>query len=117
MGTFAYSNELMQSFTQTSGTNADVSTQPFDNCHTIIILNTDGTNSVRVGIVANGVGLTAANSALIPAGATLTLRIGTYEYRPFGRFVSATRLLRLLASAATPVVNFTYLNSTGNTPP
>jgi len=117
MGTFAYSNELMQSFTQTSGSNADVSTQPSDNCHTIIILNTDGSNSVRVGVVANGAGLTTANSALIPAGATLTLRIGTYEYRPFGRFISSTRLLRLLASAGTPVVNFTYLNSVGNTPP
>ena len=114
---FSYSNELLEAFTQTSGGNANVTTQPSDNCHTIIIFNTDSTNSVRVGIVANGVGLTTANSALITAGSTLTLRIGTYEFRPFGRFTTATRVLRLLAVAGTPDVNFQYLNSVGNTPP
>lgn len=118
MGTYAYSNELLQAFTQASAAaTADVSTQPSDNCHTIVILNTDATNSVRVGIVANGVALTTANSSLVTAGSSLTLRVGTYEYRPFGRFLSTTRLLRLIAVAGTPSVNFSYLNSTGNTPP
>ena len=118
MGTFAYSNELMQSFTQSSAaTTADVSTQPSDNCHTIVVLNTDGTNDVRVGIVPNGQALTTANSSLVKSGSSLTLRIGTYEHRPFGRFIATTRVFRLIAAAGTPAVNFTYLNSVGNTPP
>ncbi len=113
----AYSLELIDVVTQTSGGDANVTTQPADNCHTLIVYNTDAANAVLVGVVPNGAGLTAANATQIPAGGTLTLRIGTYEYRPFGQFVANTRLLRLKAVAGTPVVIFQFVNSAGNTPP
>ena len=113
----AYSPELIDYVTQTSGGDADVTTQPSDNCHTLIVYNTDAANAALLGIVPNGAALTTANSTSIPAGGTLTLRIGTYEYRPFGTFGTGTRLLRLKAGAGTPVVIFQYVNSVGNTAP
>jgi len=113
----AYSLELINVVTQTSGSDANVTTQPADNCHTLIIYNKDASNAVLVGIVPNGAGLTTSNATEIPAGGSLTLRIGTYEYRPFGQFTANTRLLRLKAAAGTPVVIFQFVNSVGNTAP
>lgn len=112
-----FTTELIQAFSDTSGVSADVSVQPSDNCHTMIFLNTDATNAVRIGIVANATALTAANSALLTAGSTLTLRIGTFEYRPFGSFGATTRVLRLLAVAGTPVVNIQFINATQGVAP
>jgi hypothetical protein len=108
----AYSRELIDYATDTSGATANVSVIPYDNCHTIIVYNTDATDAVLVGIVANGTALTTANAATIPAGGSITLRIGTAEYRPFGSFGVTTRMLRLAAVANTPVVSFQMLNST-----
>jgi hypothetical protein len=113
----AYSRELITYATDTAGASADVSVQPSDNCHTIIVYNTDATNAVLVGIVASGAALTTANAATIPAGGSITLRIGTYDYRPFGAFSASTRVIRLAAVAGTPVVSFQYVNATGATPP
>ena len=108
----AYNTELINYVSQTAGGSANVTTQPADNCHTIIVLNTDGTNSARVAVAANGTTLSAANSALLPAGATLTLRIGTSEYRPFGSFLTSQRVLICASVAGSPVLNFQFLNST-----
>jgi len=113
----AYSRELIDYATDTAAGSADVSVQPSDNCHTIIVYNTDAADAVLVGIVANGTALTTANAATIPAGGSITLRIGTYEHRPFGSFTAATRKLRLAAVANNPVVSFQYVNSTGNVAP
>lgn len=113
----AYSRELIDYATVTAGATADVSPRPDDNCHTIVVYNTDAANNALVGIVASGTPLTSANAAIIPAGGSLTLRIGTYEYRPFGSFSASTRVLRCAAVAGAPVVSFQYINSTGATPP
>lgn len=115
---YSYSNEVVDAFTDATTTaTADASAQPADNCHTIVVLNTDTTNSVRVGIVANGTALSDANSALLTAGAAITWRIGTAEYRPCGRFTSSTRLVRVVAIAGTPSVSFQYLNAAGQVAP
>ena len=113
----ALSTELIDYATDTAGATADVSVQPADNCHTIVVFNTDGTDSALVGIVANATALTTANAAILPAGGSLTLRIGTAEYRPFGKFTAATRVLRMVAVANTPIVSFQFVNSAGPTPP
>mgnify|MGYP003112553377 FL=1 len=108
----AYNTELINYVSQTAGGSANVTTQPADNCHTIVVFNSDATNSARVAVAANGTTLTAANSALIPAGGSLTLRIGTSEYRPFGTFQTSQRVLICAAVAGSPILNFQYLNST-----
>jgi len=102
-----------------NGTTADVSTQPADNCHTIIVYNTDGTNSALVGIVDVATNLTTSNSATLIAGASLSMKIGTQEFRPCGNLNdgTATQVLRLEGVAATPVVSFQFINSTGSVPP
>ena len=113
-----YSPELMVVQTiATSTATANATTQPFDNTHTVIAYNTDPTDSVRVGFVTNGTALSASNGTLIPAGSSLTLRIGTYNYRPFGSATSSTRLMRVVAVANTPSLQITFLNSVGDTAP
>lgn len=113
----AVSTELLTIALDTAGVTADVSTQPADNCHTIIVYNTDATNAALVGIVANGTGLTTANAGLVPAGGSLQWRIGTAAHRPFGAFTAATRVLRLAAVAGNPVIQFQYVNSAGAAAP
>jgi len=78
------------------------------------MLNTDGTNSVLVGIVDDGTNLTASNSATIIAGASLSLKIGTSQFRPCGSLNSGAgpQILRVEALAATPVISFQFLNAT-----
>lgn len=96
----------------TGGTTADLGTQPADNCYAIIVLNTDATNAALVGIVNTGTALTSANSALITAGASLTLRIGTMAYRPNGSFSAGPQRLRVKNNGAgTPVLNFQLQNA------
>ncbi len=111
----AISTNLIDYATDTTSTSsADVSTQPADNCHTIVMLNTDGTDSVLVGIVDTGTNLTASNSATLIAGASLSLKIGSNQYRPCGSLNSGTgpQVLRVEALASTPIVSFQFLNST-----
>lgn len=110
----AYSTNLIDYTEVTTGASADVGVQPSDNCHTIIIFNRDSTNAALVGIVAGGVNLTTANSAYLPAGGALTLRIGTVAYRPCGSIGPTGQsniVLRTEAVAGTPILNFQYLNS------
>ena len=56
-----------------------------DNCHTVIIYNSDGTNSVLVGVnlalPALGAGNPVTNGIRIAAEETLTLSIGTLSNR------------------------------------
>jgi hypothetical protein len=111
----AYSTNLIDYSSITTGASADAPVQPSDNCHTIILYNRDATNAALVGIVTVGVVLTTANSAYLPAGAALTLRIGTAAYRPCGSIGPAsqgTTVLRTAAVAGTPALSVQYINST-----
>jgi len=104
------------SVTTQNGTSADAGTQPGDNCHTIVVLNTDGSAAALVGIVTSGTNLTAANSATLTAGATLTLRIGTRIYRPCGQIGAAVRL-RTEGVSGTPVLSFQFINASRDIAP
>ena len=111
----AYSLNLIDYTEVTTGVTANVGVQPSDNCHTIIVQNRDSTNAALVGIVTVGVALTTANSAYLPAGAALTLKIGTIAYRPCGSIGPASQgntVLRVAAVAGTPILNIQYVNST-----
>ena len=115
----AISTNLIDYATDTTanGTTANASVQPSDNCHTIVILNTDGSNSALVGIVDTGTDLTSANSATIIAGASLSLKIGTSQFRPCGSLnntggSAGPQVLRHEGIGGTPVISFQFLNST-----
>ena len=103
----------------TAGTSStvDVTAQPSDNTHTITILNTTA-NVGLVGIVNSGTNLTTANSATIPANGSLTLKIGTLEYRP-GGIISAAgpQKLRISDTGAAVTLSIQYLNSTQSVAP
>lgn len=97
----------------TAGASATVGQQPADNCHTIIVYNSDGTDAAVVGILSTGTAASTATAALVPAGSSLTLRIGTFEYRPHGGFNSTSSVvLKTAAVAGAPVLYFQYVNST-----
>jgi hypothetical protein len=97
----------------TAGASAQVGQQPADNCHTIIVYNSDGTDAAVVGILGTGVVASTATAAIVPAGSSLTLRIGTYEWRPHGGFASTSGVvLKTAAVAGAPILYFQYVNST-----
>lgn len=106
------------SITAQSGVTDDVGVQPSDNCHTIVVYNTTADTGVLVGIVPTGTNLTAANSATIPGGGSLTLRIGTRVYRPCGPIGTGGNVrLRVEGIGGTPVLSFQYINSAQDTAP
>ena len=117
----ALSLELIDyiSLTTQNGVTETLDPQPLDNCHTIVIFNTDTTaaNGTRVGIVPDADALTASNSALIPGGSAITLRIGTSAFRPCGSLDEGNRKLRVEGVGSTPIVSFQYINSTIPTAP
>jgi hypothetical protein len=114
----ALSLELIDYVTITTqnGVTDTLSPQPSDNCHTIVVFNTDSTDGALVGIVPTGNALTTSTAALVPAGGSLTLRIGTQSFRPCGSF-TGNRKLKVEGIGATPTVSFQYINSTVETPP
>jgi len=117
----ALSVELIDYVTITTqnGVTDTLATQPLDNCHTIVIYNTDATvaNGCLVGVVPDATALTSLNSATIPGAGALTLRIGTAMYRPNGSFDNGNRKLRVEGIGSTPIVSFQYINSTVDTAP
>ncbi len=95
-----------------NGTTADVSKQPDDNTHTVIVYNLDGTLSALVGFVPQGTNLTASNSATIPPGGSITYRIGWARFRPCGGIGAGRAVaLRLEGVGGTPSVSFQFINS------
>jgi hypothetical protein len=96
-----------------NGTTADATVQPADNCHTITVVNLTAAVAL-VGIVASGTALTTANSATLPANGSMTLKIGTVEYRP-GGIIGGSDPQRLRindAGAVAVTLSMQYLNST-----
>jgi hypothetical protein len=101
--------------TAPSGTTADVSVQPLDNTHTIIVKN-DGTNAIYVNIVPTGTAL-GAGSPRLAAGDALTWRIGTVTERAGGSFdTNAIQKLRISGIGGTSATQVTYLNSAYTAP-
>lgn len=99
------------------GSTADIAAQPSDNTHTITILNTSS-NVAYVAIVNSGTALTVNNAASIPGGASLTLKIGTVEYRPGGIISGAgPQKLRANDNSAAATLSIQYINSTQPTAP
>ncbi len=101
--------------TAPSGTTADVSVQPLDNTHTILVKN-DGAVPIYAGLVPIGTALSAAN-ALLAAGDALTWRIGTVTERAGGSFdTNAIQKLRISGIGGTSATQITYLNSAYTAP-
>ena len=76
-----------------------------DNCHTVIIANTDALAVGRVGLGPVGAALTAANSKRIGAGTECVLGIGDHNVRP-----SAANL-RYDSDTNGHVLEITYISS------
>jgi len=64
-----------------SGTSVEPVLEIPDNCHTVVILNPDTTNTVLVQLGTAGGAIPAANAAVIPPSATLSLVVGTLSQR------------------------------------
>jgi hypothetical protein len=79
-----------------------------DNCHTIIIYNSDNTNTIYVGTEGQftfNAAIPAATAIHVPPSSTMTLIVGSLSERPGGS-------LGLLfdASGGTPTARITYVN-------
>lgn len=109
-------------FTKASVTSPGTSVAPAvpvpDNCHTILIRNTDTGNDVYVGQGAPGGALDPAgstpNALRITPLSSLTLSLGTQRYRGIldQSVLTGTGLI-FDASGGTPTVEITYLNALG----
>ena len=76
-----------------------------DNCHTVVILNPDATNTVLVGMGAAGGALPAATSAPVPTQSSLSLVVG-----PLNQRASAGTNLVFDTTAGAVNVNVIYVN-------
>lgn len=82
----------------------EAGTQPFDNTHTIVILNNTASVDGFVNWQADTTRITATTGSVVPGGASLTLNVGPKSSRP-----ASANTLRFDAGSA---VNFqvTYVN-------
>ena len=88
-----------------AGTAVTPTTAPFDNTHTIIVYNGDGSNTIYLAFTDDAA-IAEADAVFVPAGATITLAIGPKSARPpVGTF-------KVDASGGTPVARITYVNGT-----
>ena len=88
-----------------AGTAVTPTIAPFDNTHTIIVYNGDGSNTIYLAFTT-GAAIATADAVFVPAGATITLAIGPKSARPpIGTF-------KVDASGGTPTARITYINGT-----
>ena len=106
-------NTIDYNYQTTAGTTVDATKQPTDNCHTIIIVNLTAAPCLYA-IVATGTALTTANSATLPANSSVTLKIGTVEYRTGGIIGTGAgeQKVRINDAGAAVTLSMQYLNST-----
>ena len=80
-----------------------------DNCHTAIIYNPDGTNTVyaAIGAASGGAALAATASVHVPPGGSLTLGMGAKSQR--ANVYSAATQLVFSTSAGAITVSLTYV--------
>ena len=68
--------------TTTPGTSVAANPQPYENTHTIVILNNTAGTDAFVRWQTGTAALTAANASVVPGGSSLTLSIGSVSQRP-----------------------------------
>lgn len=68
--------------TTTPGTAVIANPAPYDNTHTVVILNNTAGRDAYVRWQTGTAALTAANSSVVPGGSSLTLSIGSLSQRP-----------------------------------
>lgn len=112
-----YSTSLVDyvEITTQNGVTDELAKQPADNCHTIVVYNTSTTLAALVGFTVTGVGIASNSAAVVPAGGSLTLRIGTYSFRPCGSLKNSgagSIKLAVEGVGGTPTLNLQYINST-----
>ena len=91
-----------------SGTSVAVTTQPPDNCHTVLVTNPSTTVVGLVGLATAPAALTAGvNAQRVPPGTTITLGLGTSR----ARGLIATLVADSIGGAVT--LEFTYENRIG----
>lgn len=88
-----------------SGTSVVPALEIPDNCHTVIILNPDATNTVLVGLGVAGGALPLASSAPVPTQSSLSLVVGALNQRAS----SGTDLI-FDTTAGAVTVNVIYVN-------
>ncbi len=116
----AFSTDLHNGVVVTTGAaTATAATQPADNCYQVVVYNEDATDSALFGFVTAATVLTATNGFVLPAKSAITLRIGTAKYRPCGPFggLSGVVLRTKNNGAGTPVLNFQFVNASGDVAP
>ena len=104
--------------TTVSATNAS-GTRPSqlipDNCHTVIVFNPDGANSVYVAVGSTGdvldpTGAGGAVPFIIPASTSATINMGASSIRPQSTPSESDQLI-YQSSAGTIQVNITYISA------
>lgn len=81
-----------------------------DNCHTIIVLNPNAAATVYVAMVVNAAAFSVATAVAIPAGASISLGVGSATRRPVGGTGAGADVLFCDASVNGSLVNVTYVN-------
>jgi len=65
-----------------AGTVIEAALQPYDNTHTVVILNNTAGVDGYVNWQSNAAAMAAATAMVIPGGSSLTLSIGVLSQRP-----------------------------------
>ena len=95
-----------------SGTSVAASSEPLDNCHTILVTNPDEAKTVLVGLGTAGGALTAGVSAQrVPPSYTLVLSVGQINQRGAYAPGGTGWIYDSIGGAVTAEV--TYLNQIG----
>jgi len=89
-----------------AGTSVATSSGPYDNTSSVIIYNTDGTNTVLAEWVTAAGGALSANAVRVPPSTSMTLPIGPQSIR-----LSQNTVLAFDISGGTNInVELTYVN-------
>jgi hypothetical protein len=90
-----------------AGTAVTPTIAPYDNTHTIIVYNPDGSNTIYLAFTDDS-SIAEADAVFVPPQASLTLAIGAKSARPpVGDF-------KVDASGGTPTARITYINGTSS---
>ena len=92
--------------TTTPGTSVIANPQPYENTHTVVILNNTAGTDAYVRWQTGTAAQTPANASVIPGGSSLTLSIGSASQRPTDS--SASMYFDSVGSAVT--LQITYVN-------
>lgn len=88
-----------------AGTSVDPLVAIPDNCHTVIIYNEDGTNTIYIGTGTAGSALTGNASVHVPPSSSITLSIGVKSER-----VGAYDFIYDASAGTNVIARITYVN-------